>query len=410
MGIKKKKTIFYIGGFELPDKNAAALRVLANGKVLRELGYKPVFVGIKKTLPQNIHIKHTKCSVNNFDSWAVPYPNSKKLWLKYLISNKHLEYLIDHYYRDDLYGVICYNYPFIAQCNVKKFCHRRNAIYIADATEWSGSSGGGAFFNVVKWLDTSLRMRFIHPQTNGIITTSQFLSNFYKVRNCITVELPTLYDIDNLNSQPPLFNKKDDTIKLLYAGSAFNPIRINKNRTNIKDRLDKVIFLLAKVYPKKANFVLNIYGLPLENYLSVFPEHIKIINGLSNKIFFHGRKPHQDIIKNIQKSDFTIFLREIDRVIEAGFPSKFSESISCGIPVITNKISNIQDYIVEGKNCYIIDLDDHENQIEKMLKILCLNKNEILKMKQYCMQNRMFDYKEYVGPVKNFLDSIEGKL
>ena len=38
-----RKTILYIGGFELPDKNAAAHRVVANGKALRELGYSVVF-------------------------------------------------------------------------------------------------------------------------------------------------------------------------------------------------------------------------------------------------------------------------------------------------------------------------------------------------------------------------------
>ena len=30
----EKGTILYIGGFELPDKNAAAHRVLSNGKIL----------------------------------------------------------------------------------------------------------------------------------------------------------------------------------------------------------------------------------------------------------------------------------------------------------------------------------------------------------------------------------------
>ena len=39
-----KKTVLYIGGFQLPDKNAAALRVLGNAKILTELGYRVVFL------------------------------------------------------------------------------------------------------------------------------------------------------------------------------------------------------------------------------------------------------------------------------------------------------------------------------------------------------------------------------
>lgn len=38
-----KGTILYVGGFELPDKNAAAHRVLSNAKIFRELGYNVFF-------------------------------------------------------------------------------------------------------------------------------------------------------------------------------------------------------------------------------------------------------------------------------------------------------------------------------------------------------------------------------
>ena len=43
---KTKKAILYIGGFELPDKNAAAQRVVANGKLFTELGYSVYYIGV----------------------------------------------------------------------------------------------------------------------------------------------------------------------------------------------------------------------------------------------------------------------------------------------------------------------------------------------------------------------------
>ena len=405
--MKAKKTIIYVGGFELPDKNAAAQRVLANAKIFRELGFNVVLVGVDKSLSQDTHIKDTKSDVFGFESWAIPYPNGKKLWLKFITSNKHIEYIVDNYYLDDLYGVVCYNYPFVAQYKIKNMCSRKDAFYIPDATEWYESSGGGILFNTIKWLDTSLRMRFMHPQADGIITTSKYLSDFYNSKNCITVELPTLYDVANLRQQILQTEKNTNFIKLMYAGSAFNLERVDKNRSNIKDRLDKIILLLAKVYEEKTNFILNIYGLTEENYLSVFPEHNNILHDLSNHIVFQGRKPHLEIIENIQKSDFTIFIRNIERVIEAGFPSKFSESISYGTPVISNMISNIEPYHIEGKNHYTLALDDTEQQVEKMIKILNLNTDEIQNMKQYCLTNKIFDYKEYVSIVKHFLLKLE---
>ena len=40
------KNILYVGGFELPDKNAAAQRVSANSKLLNQIGFKVSFLGI----------------------------------------------------------------------------------------------------------------------------------------------------------------------------------------------------------------------------------------------------------------------------------------------------------------------------------------------------------------------------
>ena len=40
------KQIIYWGGFELPDKNAAAHRVMANAKLFRQFGYEVVFLGM----------------------------------------------------------------------------------------------------------------------------------------------------------------------------------------------------------------------------------------------------------------------------------------------------------------------------------------------------------------------------
>ena len=43
------KHILYIGGFEMPNKNAAAQRVLSIAKALREGGYDTLFYGITKS-------------------------------------------------------------------------------------------------------------------------------------------------------------------------------------------------------------------------------------------------------------------------------------------------------------------------------------------------------------------------
>ena len=46
--LENKRTILYIGGFVLPDKNAAAQRVIANAKAMRALGYDVQFLSALK--------------------------------------------------------------------------------------------------------------------------------------------------------------------------------------------------------------------------------------------------------------------------------------------------------------------------------------------------------------------------
>ena len=74
--INNKGTVFYIGGFELPDKNAAAHRVLNNAKIFRELGFRVIFCGIDQNIEQPIL---EACVVSGFESYPLPYPQNINL-------------------------------------------------------------------------------------------------------------------------------------------------------------------------------------------------------------------------------------------------------------------------------------------------------------------------------------------
>lgn len=50
----EKRTILYV---ELPDKNAAAQRVLSVAKIFKSIGYNVIFLGIDKTIDTKISIE-----------------------------------------------------------------------------------------------------------------------------------------------------------------------------------------------------------------------------------------------------------------------------------------------------------------------------------------------------------------
>ena len=67
------KKILYIGGFELPDKNAAAHRVLAIAKGLRDSGNEVVFMGVSKDNRETDVLK-TKSEVQGFIIFSAVSP------------------------------------------------------------------------------------------------------------------------------------------------------------------------------------------------------------------------------------------------------------------------------------------------------------------------------------------------
>ena len=392
----QKNIIFYIGGFEMPDKNAASIRVTSNAKILKSLNYEVVFIGISR---ENNFLK--KENHNGFESWTIPYPKNIFSWLTHITSIKKLLEIIGHIKRDKILAIICYNFPSIPLLKIQKYCKRNNIFQISDTTEWYSNMSNSMARNFVKHLDTTLRMRFVQFQSDGLITTSKYLTNFYsnKVKNI--VEIPTLFDSNISRS----FNQ-EKKIKFIYAGVPFDRnLPLNK-RHLIKDRLDKVVVMFSKLGRKKNNFILNIFGLTKIDYLKVFPEHECMLDDNIDLIRFHGRVSNTIIKQQTLLSDFSVFIRNIDRTIEAGFPTKFSESISMGTPVICNRISCIDDYMFEGKNCFEIDKDSEKKQFQKLSYILSMKKNSINQMKSFCINNNIFHFKNYIKKLELFINSL----
>ncbi len=81
---------------------------------------------------------------------------------------------------------------------------------------------------------------------------------------------------------------------------------------------------------------------------------------LGELIDWKGRIPHNEALDLLKKSDYSIFLRDTNLVTTAGFPTKFVEALSCGIPVLTNRNSNLADYLIEGKNGFWIDTSSED--------------------------------------------------
>lgn len=374
--------ILYLGGFCLPNKNAAAQRVLANAKIFRELGYDVTLIGLS-------HNNTTSFLFEGFQCVNLKYPSSFSSWIQMLCSIKQYErYIINNKTKI----VVAYNHPSIALFRLFKYCKKQGIKLLSDCTEWY-EPHGKIFFNIVKGLDVYERMNKIHPKLDGIITISRYLDDFYLRRGVKTLLLPPL--VDKREAKWIIDKKFDnkDKIKLLYAGSP----------GGTKDRIDMVIESLAEIAKKGINFEFDIVGITQKQYENLYAKELSQISSSFTK--FHGRLPHEQVIQMLLQADFQIFLREENLVTKAGFPTKFVETISSGTIVLTNASSNLKDFMLEGENSYELDITNKESLVNSLMIPMSLSKFEITQKCQR-INSYTFDFRNYVEQTKLFIQSI----
>ena len=353
------KSILYIGGFEMPDKNAAAHRVINNAKILKCIGYDVIFVGVSKDNSIKSDILATKKEVFGFDVYEVRYPKNTLEWIKAMVDiSSYIKILKNH---TSIEGVILYNFHSIAFERIRHYCRKNNVKCYADVTEWYTTANEKSFMKIIKGFDTWYRMVVIQKKLDGLIVISRYLEKYYSECKNV-VYIPALVDIKQekwINQ----YSKNTNKLQIVYAG---NPGK--------KDRIDYLIRALECV---RRSYQLDVIGMTKEQYLDYYPSDESIISSHEN-IVFHGRLPHLNTLEYVKQANYSCFFREDDRVSRAGFPTKFAEALSCGTPVLTNSTSNLSEYIKNNENGVLIENltpDSIANVIENLPITLTINKS-----------------------------------
>lgn len=350
-----KGRIIYIGGFQLPDKNAAALRVIANAKAFRNMGYEVVFAHALSEYDGHPR----KVCYEGF----LTYEYRKEPQRQYLFSCRKIKAIIE---KTNAVIVIAYNYPAIALNKLRLFCGKRGIKCYADTTEWYVPTGN-PIFKLIKRIDTELRMRYVQTKMNGVIAISEYLYKYYKDK-VNTIKIPPLVDLEEKKWKVEQYNK-NESINLIYAGSP----------STQKERLDVIINAVES--SKREDICLDIVGLTKKQYSEIYD-----LQYHGKKVQFYGRVSNAQAIRMIKKADWVIVLRERNKVVEAGFPTKIPEAISCGTPVIANRFSNIEEYLDESNSILL----DSFSELNNCLEVIQDKKKKNIDIYR-------FDYRRYIN-------------
>lgn len=344
------RKVLYLGGFELPDKNAAAHRVKGVGKILSLQDVGVFYSGIYKDEMSNLENQ-------------IRYPKSGVDWVKYLCSSTQWIEIIEEI---EPSIVILYNFPAISSKNIIRYCKKNNIKVLGDITEWY-TAEGNIIFRCIKGFDVWLRMKVINYRYDGLITISKYLTDYYteKIR---TFEIPPVNSLANYTYKN--LDKQQECLKLVYSG---NP---GKSK-------DYLRIIIDSLYDLKDNcFIYTIIGQTKESFLQFNPEYTHMLSELGEKVVFLGRIEHKQALDLISINDFSLFVRDNNRTVMAGFPTKLTEAISLGIPVITNLHSNVADFLIDGTNSIVIKSLTKAGVSEALRRVMEMDRLEIENIKK----------------------------
>lgn len=381
---QKEDTIVYIGAFRFPDKDAAAKRVLGVGYALRDSGYRVVYAGGEQgSTDRNQIFGFDYYSQNELDL------NSPNIFLKMLnffrAGLNTVRWLCEFQKQNEIHKIILYNSSNIFIRRIARFCRKNNIELIPDITEWYQSSHlPGGRYGLIS-LDNALKMKFTYYRFNKMIVISKFLKHNFKDKSRqICLVPPVIYEGIDLTP-----SKSDNSaLNLLYAGSP-----------GLKDDLFKIVKLIQENSNQFSKIQLTIAGITQKQFERMNDITVEAIN-----ICFMGRVSQEVILDLYRNAHFSFIIRPNERYANAGFPTKFVESLKYGVPIIATNTSDLGDYLVNEVNGYLLKSSDVLEIKETLTKILNINDSDMIGLKNNALKTAaQFEYNNYTTRLSEFI-------
>lgn len=393
-------SVVYVGGFSFPDGDAGGLRVLGVGRALQHAGCNVTFVGEGRggrpqdRLPSGGYCYDGFTYVPEVHHTDTPLSRAKRVAMSQATAQTTMHRLSAMTLSPGS-AIIAYGATAPLLWRLRGFCRKRGVALLADCVEWYDPRHVPlGRFGPFRW-NSELRMRWLHPKVGRIIVISSFLADYYRRRSCHVLRVPPLVDTYDEALGTPFRPDDDSTIRLAYAGSPGK-----------KDLLANAVRGLHRMGPSRSRVELHLVGVETEALARLLGDDATMLGELGDRVVCHGRLPHAAATRVVSASDFSILLRSNERYAHAGFPSKLVESLSLGVPVLTNLTGDIGEYVRDGQEGVVLEAGSAEAFEAGVRKVVDLTRDARLAMREHALSaaRRCFDYRNYARSVRDFVD------
>lgn len=332
--------VLYLTSTVFPTGAAYSGRIQGFSSVFRDRGAR-VHVMSDYTLTHEPRVWH-EFEEGTFEAAFGP-PNFYARLMCMLFGPRRLrQFLLNHHI-----DVVIVGNTFDRFARLLKTCRKMRVPIILEVCEWYDTSTwrmGAA--NPYAWLYRRA-MRKSYLGADGAIAISSLLQEYFSDKGLPAIRIPTILKVGDFSSEATL-PTPSGPINLVHVG--FSGVH--------KEKYGLVLEGLLRL-PKDeiARFVYNIYGASREEVLANLGNKASLLSsGVKCKI--HGRVPQPEVPRILRSADYSIFLRPEKMSNDAGFPTKLAESMAAGLPVITNRTGDIERYLQNGTNGFLLDHAD----------------------------------------------------
>lgn len=372
------KKIYYISEEDFSRPTAGVMRIINNCKSISYSGESEIkIIG---------YSNESRSKFENFEILNVPRGNNiiKKLFF-YILRGVYIIRLLKELETPDI--IIFYGYYARILFPLMKFSQRNNIKLIVDVVEWWDNRS----FFLGKYnpqvLDINIALTKLIPKCDAVIAISSYLENYYISKGVKTIRIPVLIDT---------------SIKNVYENYLFDSKYLNLIYAGIPGKKDKIQYLIKIIES------IEIDGIPIKIHLLGPTKEDLNFNYKKNVVTLYGKVRQDKVYSYLKQADFSLLLRPNQRSSNAGFPTKFVESLNAGTPVISNLTSDLSLYLKNNFNGLIIKSLKEDEIKSVILKSIELKKNGLLEMKNNAHKTAesFFDFKNYTSKFVEFLDEI----
>lgn len=232
--------------------------------------------------------------------------------------------------------------------------------------------------------------------TDGILCISHFLIDFYKERGFPDhrlILIPSTVD-------PYRFNMSiDSPLPFPYVGY-FGMLTFHR------DNVDLLVRAFARIAHKFPEMHLVMGGPVYGNEKGKIAELASGL-GINGKLILLDYMPREEIIRYIVSSEILVMVRTNDIKAQASFPSKLTEYLATGKPVISVNVGEISDYLTDGINAHLVEPGDDEALAKKMDLILtCYDEALETARRGRQLVYNVFNYSYQAKRIISFVESL----